>query len=130
MARPKKLNQASTEVIEKEFLNESPEGFPPIKLDEPVKVVTKMPEMETIIFRNDRDPGIPLEFHYATATHPLHSYKLFHDKEYTLAREVVEHLEQCSIPIYGYRKGYDGHPEMYMVGRRHQFSCKHVRKAA
>jgi hypothetical protein len=86
--------------------------------------------METIIFRNDRDPGIPLEFHYASKTHPLHHYTLYHGQEAQLPVEVIEHLESCSIPIYEYRKGPDGHPKMYQNGRKYSFTCKTVRSAA
>lgn len=124
-----KLNKANSEVIEKNILQENPEGLPETKDLEPVAVVTQMPKMERIIFRNDRDPGMPLEFHYHSPTLRLHQYKLFHGKEYTLPVEVIEHLERRALPIYAYRKGPDGHPEMYVNGWRHQFSCKTVRAA-
>lgn len=129
MARPKKLNDASSEVIEKNILQENPEGFPEAK-EEKIAVVKVMPKMDTIIFRNDRDPGIPLEFHYSSKSIPLTQYKLLHDHEYVLPVEVIEHLESRVIPIYSYRKGADGHPEMFVTGNRHQFTCKVVRKAS
>src|SRR5271165_75887 len=116
MARPKsKLNQASSEVIEKYILAENPEGLQPTTVNEQKLAVVKvMPKMEKVVFRNDRDPGHPLEFHYHSITHPLHHYKLFHGKEYTLPVEIVEHLESRAVPIYGYRRGPDGHPEMFI----------------
>lgn len=131
MPRPKsKLNEATSEVIEENILKENPEGLPEIKEPSIVQVVQNLPRMETIIFRNDRDPGMPLEFHYHTKTHPLGRYKLFHGKQYTLPTEVVEHLEGSSIPIYSYRKGPDGHPEMFVSSFKYNFSCKPVRNAA
>lgn len=129
MARPKsKLNNANSEVIEENILKENPEGL--ISTDDaPVQVIKAIPKMEKIIFRNDRDPGYPLEFHYKSKFHPLHQYKLFHGKEYTLPVEVIEHLESRVVPIYSYRKSPDGHPEMYTSGFKNQFSCKTVRAA-
>lgn len=130
MARPKsKLNQANSEVIEANVLQENPEGLPEAKVTK-VPVVKVMPKMEKIMFRNDRDPGFALEFHYHSATHPLHHYKLFHGKEYTLPIEIVDHLESRAVPIYGYRRGPDGHPEMFISSYKHQFSCKTIRNAA
>jgi hypothetical protein len=128
MARPKsKLNQANSKVIEDNILKENPEGLPSTEDLNPVQVVKVMPQMETIIFRNDRDPGVMHEFHYHSKTHRLAHYKLHHGKEYTLPREVVEHLEDRKIPIYGYRKGPDGHPEMYITSYKYYFQCKPVR---
>lgn len=129
MARPKsKLNESKSEVIEGNILKENPEGLPETDDFSPqVAVVAVMPKMETIIFRNDRDPGHVLEFHYSTKTHKLHHYKLFHGQEYTLPLEVVEHLESRAVPIYSYKRGPDGHPVMYISGYKHQFSCKTVR---
>lgn len=125
MPRPKsKLNTKSAEFIEKEFLKENPETLPE---EHPVQVVREIPRTDTIVFRNDRDPGIPLEFHYHSGTHPLKRYKLIHGETYTLPVEIIEHLEQCKIPIYGYRKGRDGHPEMYVTSHRYYFTCKQVR---
>jgi hypothetical protein len=130
MARPKsKLNQATSQVIEENILKENPEGLAPTTELPPVAVVKVMPKMEKIVFRNDRDPGMCHEFHYHSKTHPLHHYKLFHGQEVTLPVEIIEHLENRAIPIYGYRKGPDGHPEMYVQGYKHQFSCKTVRAA-
>jgi hypothetical protein len=129
MARPKKLNDASSEVIEKTILQENPEGFPEAK-EEKIAVVKVMPKMERVIFRNDRDPGIPLEFHYSSATVPLTSYKLFHDQEYTLPVEVIEHLESRAIPIYAHKKGPDGVIQMFVNGKKHQFTCKVIRQAS
>lgn len=128
MAKTKsKLNTANSAVIEENILKENPEGLPETKELPLVTVVQGMPKMEKILFRNDRDPGIPLEFHYHSKTHRIHHYKLFHGKEYTLPVEVIEHLEDRKTPIYGYRKGPDGHPEMFVSGYKHLFTCKSIR---
>lgn len=121
------LNDAKSEVIEKEFLQENPEGLP----DASGIVITKyIPPMKRIVFLNGRDPGVPLEFHYASKFHPLKQYKLLHGHEYNLPEEVIEHLEQCSEPQYAYRKGADGHPEMYVVSRKYIFTCRNPQKKA
>jgi hypothetical protein len=123
-----RLNNAPSEVIARNVLQENPEGFE--KAESPTIVVTPhLPTVERIIFRNERDPGIPLTFHYASKTHPLHHYTLYHDQEVTLPIEVIEHLESRAIPIYGYRRGPDGHPQMYQNGQKHQFTCKTIRTA-
>jgi hypothetical protein len=130
MARPKsKINEAKSEVIESEILKENPDGLPETVELPKVDIVKVLPKMETVIFRNDRDPGQVLEFHYHTKTHRLHHYKLYHGKQYTLPTEVVEHLEERCVPMYGYRRGPEGSPEMYITGYKHQFSCKVVRAA-
>lgn len=129
MARPKKLNDATSQVIQNNILEENPEGFPQAK-EEAIPVVKEIPKIEKVIFRNDRDPGIPLEFHYSSKTLPLTQYKLIHGQEYDLPVEVIEHLENRKIPLYAYRKGADGHPEMFVNGYRFNFSLKPVRKAS
>jgi hypothetical protein len=130
MPRPKskaKLNTKPSEFIEENILLENPETLPEFQ---PVQVVREIPKMETIIFRNDRDPGYPLEFHYASATHPLKQYKLIHGATYTLPIEIIEHLERCCLPIYGYRRGVDGHPEMFTQSQKFLYQCKTVRDPA
>lgn len=128
MARPKsKLNKANSAVIEEKILQENPEGLPSTEDKPPITIAKYIPKMEKIVFRNDRDPGYPLEFHYHSKTHPLHQYKLLHGKEYTLPVEIIEHLENRAVPIYAYRRGQEGHPEMFISSYKHQFSCKTVR---
>jgi hypothetical protein len=122
-----KINKAKSKIIEDNFLQQDPDGIAETKALPIVAVVKEMPKMETIIFRNDRDPGMPLEFHYHTKTHRLHHYKLLHGKQYTLPLEVIEHLENRCIPIYGYRQGADDHPEMFIKSYKYQFTCKNVR---
>jgi hypothetical protein len=127
MAKTKsKLNDQKEAVIEEQILKENPDGFAD-ELQPQVQIVATMPKMERILFRNDRDPGHALEFHFRSKTHPMHHYKLCHGKEYTLPVEIIEHLENRKIPLYAYRKGDDGHPQMYVSGYKHQFTCKTVR---
>jgi hypothetical protein len=49
-----------------------------------VVIANEMPHYEKIIFRNQRDPGHPLEFHYASKTHPFKMYKLIDGHEYAI----------------------------------------------
>lgn len=125
------LNEAKSEVIQEEILKENPEGLPeatPSELgiaDESGIVVTSyIPEMRKIVFVNNRDPGYPLEFHYHSKTHPMKQYKLVHSHEYDLPVEVIEHLEGCSEPQYAYKTGEEGHPEMYVKGKKFIFQCR------
>ena len=130
MAKSKrKLNNMPKEILHEEILKTDPVGLPKCK-EEKIAIAVEMPKMETIVFRNDRDPGIPLTFHFASKGHPLHHYTLYHGQEHTLPVEVIEHLESCAIPIYAYRKGPDGHPQMYQNGKKYSFTCKTVRHAA
>ena len=134
MAGPsQKLNNAKSEVIHENILKENPEGLPEAKgpADESGLVVTPyVPEMRRVQFINGRDPGQELMFHYHSKTHPLKHYTLFHGKEYDLPVEIIEHLENCSEKVYGYRAGQSGHPEMYTKSYKYIFSCKAVRKVA
>ena len=79
---------------------------------------------EKIVFRNQRDPGHPLEFHYASKTHPFKQYKLIDGKEYTLPLEVVRNLEGCRNNIEKYRRNADGIPEIFISGYRTHFVCE------
>lgn len=135
MARTRKmrrLNDAKSEVIAEHVLKENPEGLPPVDYAKTEKVVVAkyVPEYRDIIFLNGRDPGYPLDFHYSSKTHPLKIYKLIHGAQYKLPIEVIEHLESRSEPVYGYRKGFDGHPEMYVLSRKFFFQCRNAPRAA
>ena len=133
MPRPKKepkLNAEKSEVIEEAWLKETPDGFSEPKGVPEVVIATYIPPMKRVVFINGRDPGQELMFHYHTKTHPLKHYTLFHGKEYDLAEEVIEHLENCAEKQYGYRQGPNGHPEMYVKGLKYLYSCKSPRKIA
>lgn len=94
-----------------------------LQVDE-VVVVPVMPKLEKIIFRNQRDPGYPLEFHYASKDHPFKQYKLIDGHEYTLPTEVIKNLEGCRENIEKYRKNSDGIPEIYVAGYKTHFVCE------
>jgi len=134
MARPKaqsKFKGASEEVIERNFLEETPEGFSAPKAPEGIVIAKHIPEMRKVQFLNGRDPGQELMFHYHSKTHPLKHYTLFHGQEYDLPVEVIEHLENnCTEKVYGYRQGRSGHPEMYVKSLKYLYSCKTPRKIA
>lgn len=91
---------------------------------EQVVVATGIPSVEKVVFRNQRDPGYPLEFHYASKTHPFKMYKLIDGHEYTLPSEVIRNLESCRENIHKYRKNNDGIPEIYVAGYRTHFVCE------
>lgn len=91
-----------------------------------VVVADKIPAMEKIVFRNQRDPGHPLEFHYASKTHPFKQYKLIDGQSYTLPREVVVHLDGCREHVYKYRRNTEGLPEVYTAGYHSHFACERV----
>jgi hypothetical protein len=132
MAKAKsKLNTASPDVIDANFLSERAEGSADVKdPGEGVVIAKQVPQTERVLFLNGRDPGCELLFHYHSATHPLKHYTLFHGKEYDLPLEVIDHLESCAEKQYGYRAGPNGHPEMYTKALKYIFTCKRVRKAA
>lgn len=89
-----------------------------------VVIAVDMPRVEKIIFRNQRDPGHPLEFHYASATHPFKMYKLLDGQEYTLPYEVIKNLERCRENIEKYRRNDQGVPEIYIAGYKTHFVCE------
>jgi hypothetical protein len=135
MARPRKmqrLNDAKSEVIAENLLKENPEGLPPIQAYDPEKIVIakSIPKMKKFVFLNNRDPGVALCFHYASATHPLKNYTLYHGLEHELPEEVIDHLESCNEPQYSYRKGVDGHPESFIESRRYIFQCRSAPRRA
>lgn len=130
MAKKKsQLNEASSEVIEKNILEENPEGLPQTQDLPQIAIVPVMPEMQRFVFRNERDPGCALHFHYHTKTHRLHHYTLFDGKEHVLPVEVIDHLESLFIPIYGRKLNADGASEKCIVSQRYQFSCRNRRAA-
>jgi hypothetical protein len=89
-----------------------------------VVVVEQMPHVERVIFRNQRDPGHPLEFHYASKTHPFKQYKLIDGESYQLPFEVIKNLEQCRENIEKYRRNSQGLPEVYVAGYKTHFVCE------
>lgn len=91
-----------------------------------VVVVNEMPRAEKVTFRNQRDPGHVLEFHYASKTHPFKQYKLIDGQQYDLPIEVIKNLEQCRENIEKYRRNSEGIPEIYIAGYKTHFVCERV----
>jgi len=89
-----------------------------------VVIATEIPKHEKIVFRNQRDPGHPLEFHYASKTHPFKMYKLIDGQTYDLPLEVILNLESCRENIEKYRRGSDGLPQIYVAGYKTHFVCE------
>jgi hypothetical protein len=94
--------------------------------EEQVVVVKEMPRAERVVFRNQRDPGHVLDFHYASGSHPFKQYKLIDGQEYTLPIEVIKNLEQCRENIEKYRRNAEGIPEIYIAGYKTHFVCERV----
>jgi hypothetical protein len=94
-------------------------------LENQVVVAVEKPHLEKIVFRNQRDPGHPLEFHYASKSHPFKMYKLIDGQEYTLPFEVIRNLEGCRENIHKYRRNEaNGLPEVYIAGYKTHFVCE------
>lgn len=93
---------------------------------ESVAVVTEMPKYERIIFRNQRDPGQPLDFHFESAKVPFKMYHLVDGEAYDLPSEVVRNLERCREDIHRHRRNEKGVPEIYVAGHRNHFVCERV----
>lgn len=135
MPRAKRLNDAPKEIIEKNFLNEDIEDLGIETEAKPVLVFKEMPATETITFVNNRDPGVPLYFHYHSKTHPLKHYTLAHGQKYTLPIEVIRHLEgetnndpwSCHTRKYSRRMNPDGVSETYASSYVPNFQCKPTR---
>lgn len=87
----------------------------------------EVPKYTRIIFRNQRDPGYPLEFHRSSKTHPFKMYTLIDGQEYNLPDEVIEQLEGCRENVEKYRRNSEGLPEIYTAGYKSHFVCEKVR---
>ena len=94
--------------------------------EDQVVIVNEMPRVEQITFRNQRDPGYPLEFHYASKNHPFKQYKLIDGQKYSLPVEVIRNLESCRENIEKYRRNSEGLPEIYIAGYKTHFVCERV----
>lgn len=126
----RRLNDSKSKVIAQNILKEKTEALPDYEehVRSPIVIAKHIPEYRNVVFLNGRDPGYALDFHYASKTHPLKQYKLLHGFEHNLPVEVIEHLEGCSEPQYGYRRGMDGHPEMYVISRKFIFQLRNPPK--
>lgn len=89
-----------------------------------VVVCNEKPNWEWVIFRNQRDPGHVLEFHYSSKAHPFKQYKLIDGERVQLPTEVIRNLESCRENIERYRKNNQGLPEIYIAGYKTHFVCE------
>lgn len=123
-----KKPKIAVETLQEEHLtgpaNESVKEIAEKLKEDKIIIATETPRLEKVIFRNQRDPGHPLEFHYASKSHPFKSYKLIDGHEYTLPLEVIRNLEGCRENIEKYRKGPDGLPQVYVAGYKTHFVCE------
>lgn len=126
--RPEK--KIPIEQLQQEHLA-GPADEPMEKVSEEMKenqiVVTETsPRFERITFRNQRDPGYPLEFHFSSKENPFKMYKLIDGEQYTLPVEVIKNLEGCREDVHKYRRNKDGIPEIYIAGYKTHFVCERV----
>lgn len=94
--------------------------------DNMVVIAKGVPNYEKVIFRNQRDPGQPLEFHYSSKSHPFKQYKLIDGSQYDLPREVIKNLETRRENIEKYRRNAEGIPEIFIAGYKSHFVCERV----
>ena len=104
--------------------NESMEQIESELKDGQIVIVNEIPKFEKVIFRNQRDPGYPLEFHFASKNHPFKMYKLIDGHSYNLPHEVIRNLESCRENIEKYRRNSEGIPEVYVAGYKTHFVCE------
>jgi hypothetical protein len=131
MAFAKKEKKIPVETLQEEHLtgpaSESIEEIREALQDNKVVVFNEVPQHEKVVFRNQRDPGHALEFHYSSKTHPFKQYTLVDGQEYPLPREVIKNLESCRENIEKYRKNtHTGLPEIYIAGYKTHFVCERV----
>ena len=126
--RPKQ-KKVAVEKLQEDHLtgpaNESMEEIRAQLKEDQVVIVHEIPRHEKVVFRNQRDPGYPLEFHYSCKTHPFKQYKLIDGQTYNLPVEVIRNLESCRENIEKYRKSeHSGLPEIYIAGYKTHFVCE------
>lgn len=94
--------------------------------EDKIVIATREPRWERVTFRNHRDPGHVLEFHYSSKECPFKQYKLQDGKQVDLPVEVIRSLESCKEAIYKHRRNSEGIPEMYVAGYKSHFMCERV----
>lgn len=127
--RTRRIGEAKAKVIADNVLKQNPEGYEEAVAPQ-VVVMNHIPEYRKIIFLNGRDPGVALHFHYASATHPLKNYTLYHGFEHELPVEVIEHLESCAENQYAYRKTPQGDIEQFVNSKKYIFQFRNAPKKA
>lgn len=91
-----------------------------------IVIADSTPKYERVTFRNQRDPGYPLEFHYASKECPFKQYKLIDGHQYDLPIPVIKNLESCREDIHKYRRSSEGIPEIFVAGYKTHFVCERV----
>lgn len=128
MAFTKKPKKIDVETLQEDHLtgpaNETIQEISENLQQGKIVVAKDVPHVEKIVFRNQRDPGHPLEFHYASKTHPFKMYSLIDGQEYQMPLEVIRNLEGCRENIEKYRKNSQGLPEVYVAGYKTHFVCE------
>ena len=128
-SRVKRLNTAKPRVIAENVLKQNPEGFEEAEAPT-IVVMDHIPEYRKVVFLNGRDPGVALHFHYASKTHPLKHYTLYHGFEHELPLEIIDHLESCAENQYAYRKTPQGEIEQFVNSKKYIFQFRNSKKAA
>ncbi len=126
----KKEKKIDTEVLQEEHLT-GPANEPIDQVEKELKQgvvvpVNEIPRFEWITFRNQRDPGHALEFHYKSKGVPFKHWTLIDGEKYNLPVEVIKNLESCRENIEKYRRNSQGLPEIYVAGYKTHFVCERV----
>ncbi|MEG1542890.1 MAG: hypothetical protein RR353_05060 [Victivallaceae bacterium] len=123
----KKLNESSSKTIEENFLKND-------RTDNSVNIigeVTGTPELQRVIFCNNKHPGCCLEFIYNSGRLRNQSHILFDGQEVVLDDEVIKHLEGLSEPIYNHSRepenGRDLQNANRIQGKRYLYQFRTVR---
>lgn len=82
-------------------------------------------EVILVEFRNLEEPGHPLTFEYGT-TKNKEKFQLLHSGKYRMRREVAEHIESRSIPIYDYVPDGTGKMHKKLMGHAPRFQCRQI----
>jgi hypothetical protein len=124
----KREKKIDTSVLQEEHLK-GPADEPLEDVEKELKqgivvAASSVPKFESITFRNQRDPGHVLEFHYHSKAVPFKHYKLIDGEKYDLPLEVIKNLESCRENIEKYRRNSQGLPEIYIAGYKTHFVCE------
>ena len=98
---------------------------PAVQKDEKEKRKEWLQEEITIEFYNLEEPGVPLRFSYGSTKRP-ENFTLLHGGKYKLRREIIEHLESCQIPMWGYKPDGTGRMIKDVKGFKSRFQCRQV----
>ena len=76
-------------------------------------------------FNNLENPGLTLEFTYGT-TKNFKRYVLLDGAKVKLPEKVVQHLESCGTPLYGYAPDGLGKMVKRRLSTKRRFSCRRI----